>query len=108
MGSDAFSSSTASSPIGRKAMPAGLHYGQDMVLALLESAAQAIVAIDRDGRIALANRKAEEMFGYAREELLGSPVEMLLPESRRSVHWRKREEYFSQRSEERRVGKKCR
>ena len=77
-------------------MPAGLHYGQDMVLALLESAAQAIVAIDRDGRIALANRKAEEMFGYAREELLGSPVEMLLPESRRSVHGRKREEYFSQ------------
>jgi PAS domain S-box-containing protein len=67
-----------------------------MVLALLESAAQAIIAIDRDGRIVLANRKAEEMFGYAREELLGSPVDMLLPESLRSVHGREREEYFAQ------------
>jgi PAS domain S-box-containing protein len=66
-----------------------------MVLALLESAAQAIVAIHRDGKIVLANRKAEEMFGYPREELLGSSIEMLLPESMRSAHGREREEYFA-------------
>ena len=44
----------------------------EMAVALLESAAQAIVATDRDGRIVLANRHAEETFGYPREELLGS------------------------------------
>jgi hypothetical protein len=79
----------------RKHLPASWHYGQDMVPALLESAAQAIVAIDRDGKIVLANRKAEEMFGYPREELLGSSIELLLPESRRSAHGREREEYFA-------------
>src|ERR1039457_741196 len=79
----------------RKDLPASWHYGQDMVPALLESAAQAIIAIHRDGKIVLANRKAEEMFGYPREELLGSSIELLLPESRRSAHGREREEYFA-------------
>ena len=40
----------------------------------------AMVLVDRDGRIALANRKTEKMFGYGREELVGEPVEMLMPE----------------------------
>jgi hypothetical protein len=66
-----------------------------MVLALLESAAQAIIGADRGGRIVLANRKTEELFGYSREELIGSRIEMLLPESRRSVHEREREAYFA-------------
>src|SRR5271157_3523106 len=96
MGSHVSSGAAARSATGRKASPAALHHGREMVLALLESAAQAIVAIGRDGRIALANRKAEEMFGYTREELLGSPIEILLPESKRSVHRREREEYVSQ------------
>jgi two-component system, cell cycle sensor histidine kinase and response regulator CckA len=58
----------------------------EMAVALLESADQAIVATDRDGRIVLANRHAEETFGYPREELLGSSLEMLLPEAQRHVH----------------------
>jgi PAS domain S-box-containing protein len=37
-----------------------------MVMALLESASQAILSIDRNGRIVLANPKTEEMFGYSR------------------------------------------
>ena len=41
-----------------------------LVVALLESASQAIVAIDRTGRIVLANRRADELFGYTRQELL--------------------------------------
>jgi len=63
--------------------------------ALLESASQAIVSIDRTGRIVLANRRAEEMFGYTREELLGARIEILLPESRRASHGRQRDDYFS-------------
>ena len=40
-----------------------------LVTALLESASQAIVSIDRGGRIVLANRRTEEIFGYTGEEL---------------------------------------
>jgi PAS domain S-box-containing protein len=71
-----------------------LQGSQQMVVALLESASQAILSMDRTGRIVLANPKAEEMFGYARHELLGSPVEMLLPEGKRHSHSRQREDYF--------------
>lgn len=56
------------------------------VRALLETAAQAIVAIDRRGRIVLANATAEKMFGYSRAELLGTSLEILLPERMREVH----------------------
>src|SRR5580698_6931815 len=65
-----------------------------MVSALRESAAQAIIGIDKSGRMVLANRRSEEMFGYSREELLGASIETLLPESKRSVHARDRDGFF--------------
>lgn len=68
---------------------------EQMVVALLESASQAIISIDRAGRIVLANRRAEEMFGYTREELIGARIEILLPESRRATHGKEREDYFN-------------
>lgn len=67
---------------------------QGLLLALLESASQAILSIDRTGRIVLANRRTGEMFGYAGEELLGASVEKLLPDSKRAAHGRQREAYF--------------
>ncbi len=67
---------------------------EKMVIALLESATQAIISIDKAGRIVLANRRCEEMFGYNREELLGFRIEILLPESKRRVHTRERDDYF--------------
>ena len=67
---------------------------EQMVLALLDSATQAIISIDRSGTIVLVNRRGEEMFGYSREELVGSRIEILLPESKRSAHRGDREEYF--------------
>jgi two-component system, cell cycle sensor histidine kinase and response regulator CckA len=73
-----------------------LHRNEKMVVALLESASQAILSIDKAGRIVLANRRTEEIFGYTREELMGARIEILLPESKRSAHGRQREEYFSQ------------
>jgi PAS domain S-box-containing protein len=62
---------------------------------LLESAAEGIVVVDRDGRIVMANGKAGEMFGYRQEELLGRVVETLLPESRRELHIAHRAEYLA-------------
>jgi hypothetical protein len=66
-----------------------------LVVALLESASQAIIAVDRAGRIVLANRRADEIFGYSREELLGARIEMLLPVSLSSRHVHDRDQYFA-------------
>ncbi len=60
---------------------------------LFEICPDAILVTDRDGIVRNANPRAEELFGYAREELLGRPVEMLIPERFRAVHPRHRENY---------------
>jgi protein-histidine pros-kinase len=46
---------------------------------LLESFPDAVVIMKRSGEIVLVNVQAEEMFGFSREELLGLPVEILIP-----------------------------
>jgi PAS domain S-box-containing protein len=65
------------------------------VRALLETAAQAIVAIDLQGRIVLTNATTEKMFGYERGELIGQPVEVLIPTRVRQQHVGHRTEWFS-------------
>jgi PAS domain S-box-containing protein len=77
-------------------LPNAFHETGKMVEALLESASQAILSVDSTGKIVLANRRAEEMFNYTREELLGASIEMLLPESKRGIHERHRQQYFGQ------------
>src|ERR1019366_10502154 len=63
---------------------------------LLESAPDAILELDSDGRIVLLNRMAEQLFGYTREELLGQTVEALVPEALRTAHKRYRSQYINQ------------
>jgi protein-histidine pros-kinase len=53
---------------------------------LLDAAPDAIVIAGESGRIALVNVQTEALFGYARSELIGQPVEMLLPEAMRAAH----------------------
>src|SRR5262245_48529485 len=67
-----------------------------MARAVIESASDGIVLIDRDGRIVLVNAAAERMFGYARADLLGRPLEVLLPERARGDHVRHRAGYFAE------------
>jgi PAS domain S-box-containing protein len=47
---------------------------------LLESAPDAMVIVDGQGRVQLVNAQTERLFGYSREELIGKPVELLMPE----------------------------
>jgi PAS domain S-box-containing protein len=61
----------------------------------LESAPQAVIASAQDGRIILVNRRAEQMFGYARSELLGQDLELLIPEKFRDPHRAMRADYFA-------------
>jgi PAS domain S-box-containing protein len=53
---------------------------------LLESAPDAIIVADASGAIALANARAQAMFGYEEAELIGRPVEDLLPDEPRARH----------------------
>ena len=63
--------------------------------AILESVPDAVVAPSRDGRIVFVNALAEELFGYARDELLGQPVQTLWPERVRERYTRNMELYFA-------------
>jgi PAS domain S-box-containing protein len=63
---------------------------------LLESAPDAMVIVDAGGKIVLVNTQAEKLFGYGREELLGQPVEVLVPEPMRARHVRQRDGYLAQ------------
>jgi PAS domain S-box-containing protein len=53
---------------------------------LLEAAPDAIIEVNREGLILTVNLATEQLFGYSREELLGQPVEALVPEQVRAKH----------------------
>ena len=60
---------------------------------LLEAAPDAIMQVDAEGRIILLNRVTEDMFGYSRDELLGQPVEVLIPQELHARHAEHRAHY---------------
>ncbi len=68
---------------------------EGMFRGLLEAAPDAMVIVDSAGLIMLVNRQTEELFGYAREEVLAKPVEMLVPERLRDRHPSQRDGYFA-------------
>ncbi len=67
---------------------------EDKFRALLESAPDAMVIVNQGGRIVLINSRTEELFGYPRLELLGYPVEVLIPERFHGRHLHHRSSYF--------------
>src|SRR5436309_2771521 len=62
--------------------------------ALLDAAPDAMVGVDPQGKIVMANVQTEELFGYRREELIGQPIEVLVPERVRAAHPAHRTGYF--------------
>jgi two-component system, cell cycle sensor histidine kinase and response regulator CckA len=65
---------------------------------LLESAPDAMVIVDESGSIVLINSQTEWMFGYPRADLLGRPVELLMPKRFRDRHPEHRASYFTRPS----------
>lgn len=61
-------------------------YEEKRLAAIIESAMDAIIGIDEQQRITLVNHAAEEMFRFTREQMLGQPLDMLIPIPYREVH----------------------
>ena len=70
-----------------------LRQGEQKFRAVLESAPDAVVIVAEDGRIELINAQVERLFGYQRAELIGQPVEILIPAGARTRHSRNLEDY---------------
>lgn len=65
----------------------------DLFRGLVETAPDAILLVNQDGTIELANERAAEMFGFTQDELIGLSVEKLVPEDRRFEHVHNRQSY---------------
>jgi PAS domain S-box-containing protein len=63
---------------------------------LLESAPDAMMIVNPQGQIIVVNSQTEILFGYARAELLGQPIEILVPERFRASHPIHRQGYFAE------------
>jgi PAS domain S-box-containing protein len=62
---------------------------------LLEASPEAMIISNRRGEIVIVNARAEQLFGYSREELIGRPIEDLIPERLRHTHRGHRESYLA-------------
>jgi len=70
---------------------------------VVEASPNAFILVDTRGDIVMVNRQTELLFGYERQELVGQPVELLLPEALREAHRGLRQGY-AQNPEPRRMG----
>ena len=67
----------------------------DKFRAILESAPDAIVIVDVEGKIQLVNTQTEKLFGYKRDEIIGKEVELLIPERFKKVHPGHRKDFYT-------------
>ena len=79
----------------RKAAELALRDSERRFRLVVEAAPNAMVMIDPAGKIVMVNTQAERVFGYSRAELVGQPVEMLVPERFRGHHPELRRTFFA-------------
>lgn len=79
----------------RQAIEMELERSEQLANNLIDAAPEAITVVDAEGYMMRVNNRMEQIFGYRKEELLGQPVEMLLPESYRGGHVALRHDYIA-------------
>jgi len=62
---------------------------------LFDTVPDALIVVDDAGRITMANRQAEALFGYPHGQLTGRPIEDLMPEEARGRHHQHRADYMA-------------
>ncbi len=68
------------------------------MVSLFENATEGIILTNGSGNIVMTNPSVERMFGYKREELIGSPIEILIPHQHRPHHHKLRERFYQKPS----------
>jgi PAS domain S-box-containing protein len=63
---------------------------------ILEAAPNGMILVDREGIISSVNAAAEVLFGYSRGQLIGQPIEMLIPDRFRAKHLGDRQNYAAE------------
>jgi PAS domain S-box-containing protein len=71
-------------------------HSADALVILLEASPDAVVAVDSDGIVVMASPAVKALFGFDTGEIVGQPVELLVPEESRLAHERHRHKYFEQ------------
>jgi PAS domain S-box-containing protein len=78
----------------RKETDAALRASEERFRRVVEAAPSGMLLVDQQGLIRLVNARLEQQLGYARTELIGQPVEMLLPDRYRTAHPDLRDRFF--------------
>src|SRR4029077_8966915 len=82
----------------RKQADEALRISEAKYAGMVSISADAIISIDADQRVTIFNDGAEKIFGYARSEVIGAPLEILIPDRFRAAH-RQHVERFAAGSE---------
>jgi len=80
----------------RKNMETKAREHHEHVLAYLEAASEGLITVNESGVIEMVNQATERIFGYTRPELLGQPLECIVPEAHRHLHVLARQQYFAE------------
>ena len=89
----------------RKRAEEALRRSEDLLRMLINATKEAIISIAQDGLITLFNPAAEEMFGFKKEEMIGQPLDLLIPEDFRDQHRKNVESYFATGKPKKAIGK---
>ena len=87
----------------RKKAENSMRKSEERSQSLLEAAPEGMVIVDQNHTIIQVNEQTEKMFGYNRVEIVGKPIELLVPEALREAHIPKRDSYLK-RPELRKMG----
>lgn len=78
----------------RKKSQRGLADSELRFRRVFDSTADGLISVDRQGHITLANARAQEMFGYSQEEMVGQSIEILVPADQTQAHRHHRQHYL--------------